>query len=87
MAGEVHPWFYSFYVQFDSRQNILAANKFKPGELFGHVYLQNTDKEELHSTTCDRCRVRSNSCQRASKRKAVSFVTAAVTEKSKHKHV
>ena len=77
--------FTAFYVQFDSRQNIMSANNFKPG---GHVYLQNTDKEELHNTSCDRCRVRSkqfcqNPCQSALKHKAVSFVTAAVTVKSK----
>ena len=36
--------FTAFYVQFDSRQNILAANNFKPGELFSHVYLQKIKK-------------------------------------------
>ena len=37
--------------QFDSRQNILAANNFKPAELFGHIYLQNTDNEEFHNNS------------------------------------
>ena len=40
-----------FMFSSDSCQHNKMANNYKPGELFYHVYLQNTEKEELHKTS------------------------------------